>query len=212
MHLWRDGQHADIRQMSAINDGDESRTGRPQSDGAGGEREHTLDSFRQAALGNIDALFHRIDRDALERAVLALARARSVLVVGTDPAHSVATHLHHVAAMRFANWRLVERHGAGPERVSSTLAAQDVVIAIATSPCANETLEFARFARGMGARVVGIGDGLDSPLADCVDDVLLLPARSATGRHSNVGATALVEVLVAMVAARSEGLDRARES
>ena len=210
--IWNDGRHADILGMSATKEGDASRTGRLQADVAGGGCEHTLDCFRQAALGNIDALFHRIDRQALERAVLALAGARSVLVVGTHPARSVATHLHHVAAMRFGNWRLVEWRGAGPERVWSTLAAQDVVIAIATEPHATEEFEFARLARSMGARVVGISDGPESPLAECVDDLLLFPLRSPGERHSDVGATALVEVLVAMVAARGEGLEAARES
>ena len=198
--------------MSATRDGGDSRTGRRRADAAGAGYERALDRFRQAALGDIDALFHRIDRQALERAVLALAGAHSVLVVGTHPARSVATHLHRVAATRFGNWHLVEWRGAGSERVWSTLAAQDVVIAIATEPCGNEEIEFARLARSAGARVVGIGDGLDSLLADCVDDLLLFPARSTTERRSDVGTTALVELLVAMVAARGEALEAARES
>jgi len=198
--------------MSATREGDESRTGRPQADDAGGGGEPALDRFRQAALDSIDSLFHRIDRRALERAVLALAGARRVLVVGTHPVPSVATHLHRVAATRFGNWHLVEWHGAGPAGAWSALAERDVVVAIATGPCGNETLDHARFTRSAGARVVGIADGPDSPLADCADDFLLLPARSATGRHSDAGATALVEMLVAMVAARSEGLGAAREA
>lgn len=41
-----------------------------------------LDSFRQAALSNLNTLFDHIDRTAIDRAIQALTAARNVLVIG----------------------------------------------------------------------------------------------------------------------------------
>ena len=84
----------------------------------------------------------------------------------------------------------------------SPLTREDVVIAIAVEPDTFDAIELARYARDTGAREIGIADRSASPLADCADDVLLFPVRSPSV-YPLVGATALVEVLVGMVAARS---------
>ena len=197
--------------MSAANEGSDARFGEPWAIVADGGPGLSLDSFRQAALGNIHTLFRRIDRNALERAVHALASARSVLVVGMHSTHTFATHLHHVAALRFENWHLVEWHSAGPSRIWGALADRDVVVGIAAEPYENEDFEIARYARSLGARVIAISDRADSPLADCADDILLFPAESPGAGRSYVGVAALVEVLVGMVAACGNGLDAGPE-
>ena len=197
--------------MSTANEGSDAKFGEPWAVVADGGPGPSLDSFQQAALGNINTLFHRIDRNALERAVYALAGARSVLVVGMHSTHAFATHLHHVAALRFENWHLVEWHSAGPSRIWGALVKQDVVVGIAAEPYENEDFEIARYARSLGARVIGISDGADSPLADCADDILLFPARSPGACQSYVGVATLVEVLVGMVAACDNGRDGGQE-
>ena len=194
--------------MSNADDGVEgflANVGRSGADIGNSELEHTLDAFQLTALSNLNTLFDQIDRAALERAVHALADAGKVLVVGMHSAHSFATYLHHVAAMRFRNWHVVDRHERGLDGILGTLTPADVVVVIAAAPCATGPVEVARHARGAGARVVGITDRRASPLADCANDVLLFPCRSPSVFKSYIGATALVEMLVSMVAARSGG-------
>ena len=194
--------------MSNADDGVEgflANVGRSGADVGNSGLDHALDTFQLTALSNLNTLFDQIDRAALERAVHALADAGKVLVVGMHSAHSFATYLHHVAAMRFRNWHVVDRHERGLDGILGTLTPADVVVVIAAAPCATGPVEVARHARAAGARVVGITDRRASPLADCANDVLLFPCRSPSVFTSYVGATALVEMLVSMVAARSGG-------
>ena len=165
--------------------------------------DHVLDSFHQAARSNVNALFDHVDRAALERAVQALASARNVLVAGMHSSHSFANYLHYVAARGFRNWHLLSRHNGELSYLLEDLTDADVAICIAIEPCAADTIRVARRAGEAGARVVGITDSRTSPLAACADDILLIPVEGPGFFRSYVGATALVEVLVGMVAAES---------
>ena len=166
--------------------------------------DHDLSAFQQAAVTNINTLFDHIDRVALERAVQALADARTVLVVGAFASESLANYLHHVAAMGFGNWHQLVPSRGDFSRLLEGLAPGDAVVCIAVEPCATESIIVARRAQEAGARVIGITDRRTSPLAACSDDILLISVHSPSLFPSRVGATALVEVLVGMVAARSE--------
>lgn len=166
--------------------------------------DHDLNAFQQAALTNIHTLFDHIDRTALERAVQALTDARSVLVIGLLTSESSANYLHHVAAKGFHNWHLLVPKSAEYFQLLGALAPGDVVVCIAVEPCAAESIKVARRAREAGARVIGITDRRTSPLAASADDILLISVHSPNVFPSHVGATALVEVLVGMIAARDE--------
>ena len=181
------------------------------------EFDHALNAFHQAAVGNINTLFDHIDRAALERAVQALTDARSVLVVGMHTSHAPADHLHRVARMGFHNWHLLDRSSADLTHLLEALAPGDVVVCIAVEPCAADSIRIARRAREAGARVIGITDRRTSPLATCSDDILLIPVHSPSHFPSYVSATALIEVLVGMIAARSdrsvvENIDKSERS
>ena len=168
------------------------------------EFDHALNPFQQAALSNINTLFDHIDRAALERAVQALTDARTVLVVGMLASESSASYLHHRAAIGFHNWHLLASKSAEFSQQLGALAPGDVLVCIAVEPCAADSIRVARRAREAGARVIGITDRRTSPLAACSDDILLISVHSPSIFPSNVGATALVEVLVGMIAARSD--------
>ena len=166
--------------------------------------DHDLNAFQQAALTNIHTLFDHIDRTALERAVQALTDARSVLVIGLLTSESSANHLHHVAATGFHDWHLLVPKSAEYFQLLGALGPGDVVVCIAVEPCAAESIKVARRAREAGARVIGITDRRTSPLAASADDILLISVHSPNVFPSHVGATALVELLVGMIAARDE--------
>ena len=163
-----------------------------------------LNAFQQAALTSINTLFDYLDRVALERAVEALTDARTVLVAGAFASESSATYLHHLGAMGFGNWHQLVPNRGDFSRLLEGLESGDVVVCIAVEPCAAESIRVARRAQESGARVIGITDRRTSPLAACSDDVLLVSVHSPSIFPSRVGATALIEVLVGMVAARSE--------
>ena len=168
------------------------------------EFDHALNAFQQAAVGNVNTLFNHIDRNALERAVQALTDARTVLVIGMHTSQASADHLHRLAAMMFPTWHLLDSSSAGLTHLVEALAPTDAVVCIAVEPCAAASIRVARRAQEAGARIIGITDRRTSPLAACSDDILLVSMESPSVFPSYVGAMTLIDVLVGMVAARSD--------
>lgn len=165
--------------------------------------EHAVDAFQQAALLNLNALYEQLDRVVLDRAVGALAQARRVLVVGMLESYSAANYLHCVAATGLRNWRLVDHHNGEVPSLLEPLSHADAVVCISLEPWAMVAITVVRRARARGARVVGITDQRTSPLAASSDDILLVPNRGPSFFRSYVAVTAIVEVLIGMVVARS---------
>lgn len=165
--------------------------------------DQALDAYQQAAVSNINTLFDHVDRAALERAVEALLAARSVVVVGMHASYALSYYLHALATAGMANWRLATRHSGGLADLLESLRRDDVVVGIAVEPGAADTIRFARQARALGARVVGITDRRTSPLAGCADEVLLYPVQTPAVFPSHVGAAVLVEVLAGLAIVRS---------
>ena len=166
--------------------------------------DQTIDTFHQAAITNLDALFYNIDRAAMKRAVDALTAARNVIVVGMHASYSFANYFHYVAAMGLRNWHLVtRRNGELSDRIEG-LTSADVVIGIALEPCAADTIKVAKRSRESGAWVIGITDSRTTPLAAYSNDILITPVRSPSFFESYVATAALIEVLVGMVVARGD--------
>ncbi len=188
--------------INRFSEGVSIKAGRLQKVAAEAPMDHAIDAFRQSALGNIGTLFDHIDRGVLDRAVTALASARTVLVVGMHSSHAFANYLHYLAAMGFRNWRLLVRHNGELSYLVEALTPEDAVVAISIEPSSAGTIEVVRRAREAGARVVGITDRRTSPLASRSDDLLLFPVRSPSFFQSYVGAAALAELLVGMIVAR----------
>ena len=181
------------------------------------EFDHALTTFRLAAVGSIETLFDHIDRNALERAVQALTDARTVLVIGMHTSQASADHLHRVAAMGFTNWHLLSPDSAAFSHLVEALSPEDVVVCIAVEPCAADSIRVARRAQEAEARVIGITDRRTSQLAACSDDILLISMQSLSIFPSYVGVMALIEVLLGMIAARSdrsvaENIDKSKRS
>ena len=168
------------------------------------ELDDALSAYRQTAVQTINDLFDRVDRPALDRAVQALSDARHVLVVGMHGSHSLAVGLHDIASRGFRNWHLADPHGGTLSHLVEDLTPADVIVCIAIEPYAAGTIKLARRARDADARVVGITDRRTSPLAACSDDILLVPVTSRSFFPSRVGAMALVEVLIGLVATRGD--------
>ena len=180
------------------------KAGEYQANEGDGDFDRAIDTFHRAATGNVDALFHNLDRAALKRAVKALTAARSVVVVGMHASHSFANYFHCVGAMGLRNWHLVTRHNGDIADRIEALTAGDVVVGIALKPCAADTVKVAKRSRECGARVIGITNCRTSPLAAYSHDILITPDRSPSFFDSYIATAALVEMLVGMVVAHGD--------
>ena len=166
--------------------------------------EQAFDSFHRAAVGNLDALFHNVDRAAMKLAIDALTAARRVIVVGMHASFSFANYLQYVAAMGLRNWHLVSRRNGELSNQIESLTPDDAVVGIAHRPCAADTIKVAKRSRESGACVIGVTDSRTSPLAVYSTHILIAPVESPSFFESYVATTALVEVLVGMVVARGD--------
>ena len=201
------GTYNDFRDIyrNSVNDisvGYPQKAGQLQAVAGESDLDHTLGTFHQAAIENLDNLFDNIDRAAMKRAINALTTARNVIVVGMHASYSFANYLHYVAAMGFRNWHLVTRRNGDLSDRIVKVTSGDVVIGIALKPWAADTIKVVKRAHDSGARVIGITDSRTSPLAAYSNDILITPVRSPNFFESYIPTAALVEMLVGMVVAR----------
>ena len=175
---------------------------RPRSNLDHGRLNRTSELFQLAAVSNLSTVFDCNIYEVFDRAIQALLDARHVLIIGMDLDHACALHMHQIAATRFRNWHLVERTDPVSDPLLACLSPVDVVVAIGTTPICGSTLRVADYARSRCARVIGLTDWSDSPLAAHAHDVLFASARCPGPFTSQVATIALVETLVGTVMAR----------
>lgn len=130
-----------------------------------------------------------------------LSRARRIYTVGSGSSYNAGLLLHHLLSRRGL---LSIPTVSGEFRFYSRLVGEgDVVVAISQSGRTRDTLEAARRSAELGAKVVGITNDHESPLAKLSSRVLSLMA----GREEAVTATKtfMAQVYVSMILA--SGLD-----
>lgn len=147
---------------------------------------------------------------AIDCAAKLLLAARKVTVAGLLSSFAFAHYLHYTARMMFDSWRLGGAGRSGLADEIADLGAQDALIAIALHPYARETVEAAKIAKAQGAKLVAITDHRTAPIAAMADQLLLVPTDGPQFFPSHVALTAIIEELVAVLAAKAgkQALDR----
>jgi DNA-binding MurR/RpiR family transcriptional regulator len=156
-----------------------------------------------AELGNVQATLGEVDPAAFETAVrLLVARRARIHVVAGEAAVGIA----HVLAEQLAMLRDgVILLGGSPVRVSSQLAnaaAGDVAVVIDLRRYDRWLVDAVGVAADAGLTVMTLTDGPLSPFARCATVGFTVTAEGVGPFDSYVGALALVNALVAGVAAR----------
>lgn len=161
-------------------------------------------SFKQASLSNIEHLFASLDNETVSNTADVILAARTVYVTGMQSSFSFANYFHYVGSMAIPNWVLLRnRNGVLADRVVN-IGSEDVLVAIALRPVARDTIRLAQMAQDRGATVIGITDSRTTPLAARSDHVLTVPTNSPQFFESYVATTALLEMLIGFVVAKSD--------
>ena len=138
---------------------------------------------------------------ALDRIAARLLRARTTAFLGFRSCHSVALHAHYLHSMLVGRAMLLnDAHGTLLETVA-TLHATDALVAIGIAPYSRQTVEAVRLAAERRVPIVAITDSELSPLARSAQERALFDAASSSFFHSLVAGHALVERVMAAVAA-----------
>ena len=156
----------------------------------------------ETEFSNLEATRLRLDPKALGRAVELIINARTVYVVGMRSAYSLAWLLHFsLMLIRARSHLLTLGVGEIPERLEG-IDRRDVVVGISFERYASATASLFRACLEQGARGIALTDKPTSPLADGADVVLEAQNRLSSFIDSYVAPTALIDVLVTLVAAK----------
>jgi len=156
----------------------------------------------ETEFSNLEATRLRLDPKALARAVDLIVNARTVYVVGMRSAYSLAWLLHFsLTLIRVRSHLLTLGVGDVPERLEG-IDARDVVVGISFERYASATVNLFRACLEQGARGIALTDKPTSPLADGADVVLEAQNRLSSFIDSYVAPTAIIDVLLTLVAAK----------
>ncbi|WP_320822804.1 MurR/RpiR family transcriptional regulator [Reinekea sp.] len=143
-----------------------------------------LRQFSSANSAALDQLVSDVDLDQLDRAGQLLQAAGTIYVMGVRRAFVVASYFGY--ALRHAERRafLIDGVGGLTQEQASSMASNDVLIAISFYPYGPETQSVARDAMARGIPVVLITDSELSPLAADATSVLAVQEASIHGIRS----------------------------
>jgi DNA-binding MurR/RpiR family transcriptional regulator len=156
------------------------------------------------AEADLRALRHtaeQVDREALERAAQALAKARRIDVYGVGGsgivAHETQARLFGIGCAAHA-W--TEVHAA--ETSAALLTPSDAVVAVSHSGTTREVLEPLRLAADRGATTIAVTGDPRSPIARAADITLTSFSGETSFRRGNFGTRHSVLLLVDCLYAR----------
>ena len=161
-------------------------------------------AFEKANADNIGYLFSSIDPKEINKIADIILAARNVYILGMQASYAVASYLHYVGRMAYPNWLLVSNQNADMAEQLLGLTDEDVLIVIASEPCARESILSAQYAQDKDATVIGITNSRITPLAARSTHVLTVPMKSPQYFDSFVTKFALVELLIGVVVAKGE--------
>lgn len=155
-----------------------------------------------AEMENIEKTFVANDQARIKRVVDFIERAERVYVLGQRSCFPAAFFFSYVYRLFRSSCVLVDNHGGAVVDDVRAIRPRDLLVAITIQPYTADVVRAAQFARKQGARVVAITDSRVSPLRNVATESLLAVTRSASFFHSILGVLALIQGLIALLAAR----------
>ena len=158
--------------------------------------------LNQFQMDNLTSVYERNSAAAYAAAADQILKANKVLFLGLRSAFSMAYHLHYTCDWLRDNTAVAaDAGGAWPEKVLS-LGNQDLLVVVSQAPYTRIVVENAQTAAARGVPVLAITDSELSPLAGLATVSLFFRSSSSSFFHSQIGALALAERLMADVAER----------
>jgi RpiR family carbohydrate utilization transcriptional regulator len=153
---------------------------------------HSLD----LDLRNLESMQSTLDPERVIELAKLVSRARRIMVIGIDLAHSLSWHLSYgLMSLGFAAEGPVGGTGNVQKRVRS-LTSRDLLIAISFKQGLRETVEAALRAKKQGVPTFGITDGIDTPIARICDSFAIAPVTSVSFANSYTAPMALVGTIL----------------
>lgn len=177
-----------------------SATQRIRQPAAGDVVDRALSATVQAVQATVD----RVERGGFDRAVELISNPdRSVWLVGGDESTGVVQYATDRLSMLRSGVCQLGGNPVAVDRQLVNLRPGDVLVALDIRRYDRWVVSTVENAVGRGAVVVSLTDGALSPLAGLADELLVVECPSVGPFDSYVGAVAVLDALIASVAARS---------
>ena len=160
---------------------------------------------KAAEMENLEKTFSANDEATMERVVKLIERAERVYVLGQRSCYPAAFFFNYVFRLFRSTSVLLDSQGGALVDDLRAIRERDLLIAISIQPYTAEVIRAAEFARKEGAKVLAITDSRVSPLRKVATESLLTVNRSAFFFHSILAVLALIQALIALLAARGGG-------
>lgn len=161
-----------------------------------------IDELLAAELANLESTGRRLDHKAVSQAAELVAGARNVYVVGLRSGYGLAWLLHFSLQLVLGTSRLVTPGVSDVPEQLEGVGSRDVVVGLTFERYTRATVDLFRACLAKGARGIAITDKVTSPLAERAAVVLEAQTRLSSFVDSFVAPTALIDVLLTLVAAK----------
>ncbi len=160
-----------------------------------------LAKVMSAEIDRIRYTMERLDRDAFNRAVDAIAAAKRIYIIGVRSSSTLANFLHFNLAMICDNVRLIQPTSSS-EMFEQILDIDkgDVMIAISFPRYSTKIAKAVKYAKASGAELIAITDSQLSPIADGADYFLSAQTDMVSFVDSLIAPLSLINALLAAVA------------
>ncbi|QFU90602.1 MurR/RpiR family transcriptional regulator [Amycolatopsis sp. YIM 10] len=159
-------------------------------------------------LDSLALLNRRFDEDAIKVVAESVAAARRTVVIADGSYAAVGIAFAHNARLAGYDVQAVTAGDAELANHTAKLTDEDVLVAISFWRLYESTVLAADEAKRRGAKVFAVTDAASPALAGAADQVLMVPAEGVTFFPSLTAGMALVQAIVAQLAA----VDPARTS
>ncbi|WAL68087.1 MurR/RpiR family transcriptional regulator [Amycolatopsis cynarae] len=169
------------------------------------EEHHGADSPASASLrrdlDSLALLHRRFDEDEIRCVAEGIAEARRTVVIADGSYSAVGIAFAHNARLAGYDVHAVTNGDAELANIMAKLGQDDVLVAISFWRLYESTVLAANEARDRGARVFVLTDAASPALAGAAERVLMIPAEGVTFFPSLTAGMALVQAVVAQLAA-----------
>ena len=171
---------------------------------AGGRYSTLLAEMAGASLANVEEVFSSVAADDLKTVAGLVLKARRTAVLGVGTAQPLAQNFCYVASMIVPNLVAIPAGPGVPIDDVVHLGPSDVLLAMTFAPYRVEVVAATRLAAERGATVIAITDSLVAPIALLAEHTFVVPTRTPQYFSSMIGTLALLETLLAFMAADIE--------
>lgn len=161
-----------------------------------------LKTVLKADMHNIRSTIESVDEQAFDRVVTGLLSARRVYVLGQRSSTPLAEFFGYYLNFVLENVRIITAGTGDIFEQMIRIEDGDVCVGISFPRYSTRTVEGMKFAKGKGARVFALTDGLISPLADCADEVLVARSDMASFADSLVAPLSLINAIIVALSIR----------